>query len=763
MPALLSITIQGNIDQLASSMKAGADAVRSGAKAMQDAILITDGTLKQVQTSANAVGRELTAVRDAFTSATPTALISAYGQARATLNDFGAAISLIRTEMNKAQPDADKLAAAWANLVAQGAKLEAARGGVAMPYGVAPPYGGFTPPTIGTSAPFPTMEGAPFAPLPKPTEVPATTTDLTAQQVALATLVPQWQAYQAAVASARAPLNEASRDLSNLSAMAANSATEAGKLGAAFTSSTPKATVDAFTAAGAAYDKFRTDAGALTAELQKQNPNLDAVAAGMQKAEASSAEFAGALEKLRASSQSTAQSEQVLAEAQKNVASNPALKNLQQQLQGVLQGKTNLDQLAQSVNKVNVQFNAAQAVDTAADKALRELQKGGQLSDATMKELAGAINQAKTAAQASGGSWGALMKAIDLAKIRDTNFAFRTLFRDIEQSYPVIGLMINPTATFVRQLDQLVKTGGPLGSVLKSITTDLKNMAMGMVKIAGGIILRDVIELPFRLAGEAIQSAERALTSFIQKGIELNQTLDKTDEEVKKQKAVWDDLSLYLTKPSYDWVISKIQDIGKSLLGAFGSGATWQTGLMSLGSAIGGELQRALSYIYNWVTGIFSGGGPFDPTVWAENAAQLAGEFANGLIEGFTSVVVPAITMIAQTIADFIIGMSPPPLGPLRDIIIGGKNLITDWMQGMLSADFSILDQLTNLVKTRLDAAVASGSMTKEAEASLLGYCSRHPSIRVGFNYRNGDRCAGTTCIASGYVWAAYRGRIAVH
>lgn len=70
--------------------------------------------------------------------------------------------------------------------------------------------------------------------------------------------------------------------------------------------------------------------------------------------------------------------------------------------------------------------------------------------------------------------------------------------------------------------------------------------------------------------------------------------------------------------------------------------------------------------------------------------------------------IVPLIAGAVRVIANFFIRHSPPPLGPLHDIVTGGRMLMTEFQRGMMSAAMGAIDVLAGLVKSKLEIAVAS-------------------------------------------------------
>ncbi len=69
-----------------------------------------------------------------------------------------------------------------------------------------------------------------------------------------------------------------------------------------------------------------------------------------------------------------------------------------------------------------------------------------------------------------------------------------------------------------------------------------------------------------------------------------------------------------------------------------------------------------------------------------KGAAAIAGAIGNGLLAGANAFIFPAVIGIAQFIADFLSGFSPPKKGPLSTIDTGAANVMKAWTEGFVGA-----------------------------------------------------------------------------
>ncbi len=83
--------------------------------------------------------------------------------------------------------------------------------------------------------------------------------------------------------------------------------------------------------------------------------------------------------------------------------------------------------------------------------------------------------------------------------------------------------------------------------------------------------------------------------------------------------------------------------------------------------------------------------------------AHIIGSFAAGIIRGGTFVL-RAVTSIAQIVADFLMGFSPPKRGILSTIDQGGENVAIAWSEGFSKGVMKSFGEATQFVNERLGA-----------------------------------------------------------
>lgn len=82
--------------------------------------------------------------------------------------------------------------------------------------------------------------------------------------------------------------------------------------------------------------------------------------------------------------------------------------------------------------------------------------------------------------------------------------------------------------------------------------------------------------------------------------------------------------------------------------------------------------------------------------------AILIGGLAAGMLRAANTLVLPTVIAIATLIADFLVGASPPPKGPLSKIDQGGAAVMESWLQGFVGVSLDPIDQVTAEVSARM-------------------------------------------------------------
>lgn len=100
--------------------------------------------------------------------------------------------------------------------------------------------------------------------------------------------------------------------------------------------------------------------------------------------------------------------------------------------------------------------------------------------------------------------------------------------------------------------------------------------------------------------------------------------------------------------------------------------------------------------------------------------AALIGALTAGILHAANNTLVPAVIAVATMIADFLVGQSPPPKGPLSQIDKGGAATMEAWLGGFVGVSLDPVNEV---------AASVTASMGSIAQLSLDGVKERFKQL----------------------------------
>jgi hypothetical protein len=127
-------------------------------------------------------------------------------------------------------------------------------------------------------------------------------------------------------------------------------------------------------------------------------------------------------------------------------------------------------------------------------------------------------------------------------------------------------------------------------------------------------------------------------------------------------------------------------------------------------------LQRFLDFLAE-VTGQID----FQVQDFFRGAVNLMVSFADGLLIGLDNYVLPAIVGIADLIASFLLGTSPPPRGPLSRVYEGAVAVMRTYFLALKEGvDFQTLQEIAGFIQAALTHAVSMGDLPEEQLAAFV-------------------------------------------
>lgn len=296
---------------------------------------------------------------------------------------------------------------------------------------------------------------------------------------------------------------------------------------------------------------------------------------------------------------------------------------------------------------------------------------------------------------------GALPKLLEIARVQaaatgqSVDFLFQSLITGIKRSSPLLidntGLVLNITKAQEDYAKSIGKTVTELSDQEKQIALIQATVAAGQQAIdaAGGV--QETAASKLARANALIQNSLNNLSiavepilggildvfNFFASGIEQATSIigPILREVVLRIGGVFNTIGQFIS-PVIQFILDTIGQFGQMLVGGI--------------------------------------------AFFIKGAAAIAGAIGNGLLAGANAFIFPAVISIAQFIADFLSGFSPPKEGPLSTIDTGAANVMKAWTEGFVGA-----------FKPQAIADVASQVDTQLANIGSLGINAVEKRIRL--------------------------------
>lgn len=380
----------------------------------------------------------------------------------------------------------------------------------------------------------------------------------------------------------------------------------------------------------------------------------------------------------------------------------------------------------------------------------------GVLSNALLKDLRQAaagtisdfelIRQANFALAGATGEFGRMFaenlpRVLEIARAQaratgqDVGYLFNSLVIGIKRGSP---LMIDNTGIVLKLTQTYREYAEELGITVEQLTTEQKQIALlnatleaGQGAIDQAATIQETAAEKMARAGATISNILDKLALAVQPAFEavldiVNRVLTAIDTLVTVISPVITAIVNFLVQPLLDAgraimdffepIIRIIQMVAPYVIAAVQMIGDAIAALGSIFSTAGDTIEKeTVSPILN-AAKFFS--SPETRRAFFFGAARMIGALASGIMQAANQYVFPAILSIARFIADFLMGLSPPPMGPLSTIDQGGANVMTAWLDGILGVS------LDPVKKVAADVAAALGSIGKmsreQVEARLL-------------------------------------------
>jgi hypothetical protein len=258
---------------------------------------------------------------------------------------------------------------------------------------------------------------------------------------------------------------------------------------------------------------------------------------------------------------------------------------------------------------------------------------------------------------------------------QSVEYLFDSLIRGIKRGSPLI---IDNTYLVIAEAEAHERYAEQIGITVEALTDEQKQIALMEATVASGM-----------RAIEAAGGVQLTTAMKIQQmGVTLQNTFDRAAMAIKP---LWDlivDGALFMLNIIIPILTVIIDFIGFTIKRTVVLARALVGWIASIFAPVISKVQEVWAFLTENIDAI------------AQGAGRMMAGYANGILEGLTKYVMPAIILVATAISRFLIGQSPPPEGPLSEIFNGGAAVMDSWIQGFVGASLDPVSQVAMSVST---------------------------------------------------------------
>ena len=284
-----------------------------------------------------------------------------------------------------------------------------------------------------------------------------------------------------------------------------------------------------------------------------------------------------------------------------------------------------------------------------------------------------------------------LPQLLEIARVQarttgqSVDFLFNSLVGGIKRSSP---LLIDNTGLVLKVGEANEAYAKSIGKTVEQLSAQEKQVALLQATLEAGQV--------------AVQTTANAQETAGEKLARIGATITNTFDRLA-----------FAIQPAFEAVLDVVDGIVSFIGNAVSQIAPViqfiATVFQSVFSFIGQLLGEILTPVRNVLQGVldFIIGQSKN---FALGGAKLFGAFTNGVAFIINRTLLPIIAAAAQAIADLLVGQSPPPKGPLKNIDKGGENTMLAWLQGFAGVSIDpvekvaqgVVDSLGNIARFSL-------------------------------------------------------------
>jgi len=307
-----------------------------------------------------------------------------------------------------------------------------------------------------------------------------------------------------------------------------------------------------------------------------------------------------------------------------------------------------------------------------------------------------------------------------------------------ERWMPVVASTAVATASSIQQI------ANAFGMIASGATT----RGLYYLKIAG-INVRDA-GIEFDKSGQAISSTQEILEKLEaylrdRYGDLLPEIAHTWRGSIEAMRDMWYQFRWQLGLPTFEIVREKLAQFQDWL-------TENQDNILAFAYVLGEYPARALQRFLDFL-GEVTGQIDFQAQDFFRGAVNLMVSFADGLLTALDQWVLPAVLGIADLIASFLLGTSPPPRGPLSRVYEGAIAVMKTYLLALKEGvDFRGLREIAGFIQAALTHAVAIGDLPEEQLASFVLRAREMIARAIGEIARIGGVTAPTLADLSAFL-----------
>lgn len=318
-----------------------------------------------------------------------------------------------------------------------------------------------------------------------------------------------------------------------------------------------------------------------------------------------------------------------------------------------------------------------------------------------------------------------LPRLLEIARVQarvtgqDVDYLFNSLVTGIKRTSP---MLIDNTGLVLKLSEANERYAEALGKTAEQLTAEEKQIAILNATLEAGARSIELYSAKTVQASERLARINTTISNLLDRMAVAVQPLFNFIVQVGEA-------FLNILVPPLEVAIALFYELSNAIIGPIQTAFTaLQTIVQQVFAPVGRLIGRWVTYIiatirllgeaWDWllrqgitifskiaqVVAKFVGQiiGVFDPQAFFEGGAQAFGALAAGIMHAANQYIFPTVISIAQFIADFLMGLSPPPKGPLSTIDKGAAKVMEAWLEGFTGVSLLPVEQVAAAIDAEL-------------------------------------------------------------